>query len=238
MKTVLARTLLLTGVSIFPALAGNQVLLRNLNSADGTPTVLAAGGSGRLFVISTLPTTGAQISRVVELDLTGARLASLDLAQMEYPAAAVTDGQGDLIVVGQDPAYQAVVLKIDPQLHGAVTLTSLPARINAVTADASGNIYLTGIVSSASFPVTAGAYQTTPPVAGNFGSAAYAFVSEISPAGKMVYSTYFGSDGTYCVGGSFCVGKFGVTTGTAIALDASGSVYVTGTNGIVFSARK
>ena len=229
MKTVLARTLLLTGVSIFPALAGNQVLLRNLNSADGTPTVLAAGGSGRLFVISTLPTTGAQISRVVELDLTGARLASLDLAQMEYPAAAVTDGQGDLIVVGQDPAYQAVVLKIDPQLHGAVTLTSLPARINAVTADASGNIYLTGIVSSASFPVTAGAYQTTPPVAGNFGSAAYAFVSEISPAGKMVYSTYFGSDGTYCVGGSFCVGKFGVTTGTAIALDASGDVVIAGT---------
>jgi uncharacterized protein (TIGR03437 family) len=166
---------------------------------------------------------------VVELDLTGARLASLDLAQMQSPAAAVTDAQGDLIVVGQDPAYNGIVLKLDPQLHGAVTLTSLPARITAVAADASGNIYLTGITSSASFPVTTGAYQTKPPIMADFGSSAYAFVSKISPAGQVLYSTYFGSDGTNCMGGSFCVGKFGVTTGTAIALDASGGVVIAGT---------
>src|ERR1035438_9384304 len=112
-KTTLARTLLFTSVCISSAIAGNQVLLRNLNSADGTPTVLAAGGSGQIFVISTLPATGAQISRVVELDLTGTRLASLDLTQMAYPAAAVTDAQGDLIVVGQNSTYQGIVLKLD-----------------------------------------------------------------------------------------------------------------------------
>ncbi len=88
MKTILTRTLLFTGVSIFPAVAGNQVLLRNLNPADGTPQILAAGGSGQPLVISTLTSiAGQQISRVVELDVSGSRLASLDLTQMEYPAA-------------------------------------------------------------------------------------------------------------------------------------------------------
>jgi hypothetical protein len=43
--TILARTLLFAGVGILPALAGNQVLLRNLTSSDGTPAVLAAEGS-------------------------------------------------------------------------------------------------------------------------------------------------------------------------------------------------
>ena len=230
MKTILARMLLFTGVSVFPAVAGNQVLLRNLNSADGTPTVLAAGASGQLFVISTLTSTAEQqISRVVELDSSGSRLASLDLTQMEYPAAAVTDAQGNLIVVGQDQTYQGIVLKLDPQLHTALTLTSLPATVHAVTADGSGNIYVTGSTSSASFPVTTGAYQTTPPIANNNGSAAYAFVSKISPAGQVIYSTYFGSDVTSCTGGSYCIGKFAVTSGAAIALGASGAVVIAGT---------
>ncbi len=229
MKTILARTLLFTGVSIFPAVAGNQVLLRNLNSADGTPQILTVGGSGQLFVISTLNSTAEQqVSRVVELDPSGFRLASLDLAQMEYPAAAVTDEQGNLIVVGQDQTYQGIVLKLDPQLHSAVTLASLPATVRAVTADGSGNIYVTGSTSSTSFPVTAGAYQTKPPTASPYGSAAYAFVSKISPAGQLLYSTYFGSDVTICDGGSYCMGKFGATAGTAIALNASGAVVIAG----------
>ena len=45
MKAILARTVLFTGVCIFPAVAGNQILLRNLSSADGAPKILLAGGS-------------------------------------------------------------------------------------------------------------------------------------------------------------------------------------------------
>ena len=80
----------------------HQVLLRNLNSADGVPTLLAAGPIGQIYVVSTLTsnTLQRQISRVVELDLTGARLATLDLVQLEYPAAAITDSHGNLIVQG------------------------------------------------------------------------------------------------------------------------------------------
>lgn len=229
MKTIWARALLFAGVSIFPALAGNQVLLRNFNSSDGTPVMLATGASGQLFVLSTLPSGMLQLTRVVELDLTGTRLASFDLTAMERPTAEITDPQGNLIVVGYDQGLQGIVVKVNAQLSAVTTLLSLPARISAVALDASGNIYLTGTTSSAAFPVTTGAYQTKPPTSDIHGAAAYAFVSEISPTGKLVYSTYFGSDPTDCRGGSFCVGKFGVTDGTAIAIDASGAVVIAGT---------
>ena len=228
MKTIFARTLLLTGVGILPVLAGNQVLLRNLNSDDGTPKVLAAGASGQLYVISTTTTAAPQISRMVKLDLNGTRLASIDMAQMATARAAVSDSQGDVIIVGADRLYNGIVVKVDSQMASATTLASLPAMLNAVALDGSGNMYLTGTTSSATFPLSAGAYQTTPPYSGAVGGAAYAFVTELSAAGKVIYSTYFGSDLTQCMGGSFCVGKYATTSGTAIALDASGAVVIAG----------
>jgi uncharacterized protein (TIGR03437 family) len=223
--------LLLAGVCIFTAEAGNQVLLRNLNPADGTPQILAADRSGHLFVISTFTAaSGHPATRVVELDLNGSRLASLDLAQMALPAAAVTDAQGNLIVAGADASYQGLILKLDPQLHGTVFSKSLPANVNAAAVDGSGNIYITGTTSSAAFPVTAGAYQTKPPVGDNFGTAFYAVLSEISPGGdQLLYSTYFGGNYTNCFGGSACVGVYGRTSGTAIAVDSSGALVIAGT---------
>jgi uncharacterized protein (TIGR03437 family) len=234
-NTILAPTLLLAGVGIVPVFAGNQILLRNFNSSDGTPIVLAAGTSGQLYVASELlPTSTTQITRVVELDLNGVRLASIDLPGMLYLNAAVVDSKGDLIVAGENQTYQGILLKIDPQLANATTLVSLPATLSAIALDGAGNIYVTGHTSSVSFPVTAGAYQTTPPYNGDprlptYGFATYAFVTEVSPAGTLLYSTYFGSDATACNGGSFCINKFGTTYGTAIAVDASGGVVIAGT---------
>ncbi len=77
-----------------------------------------------------------------------------------------------------------------------------------LTLDPSGNIYLTGITASSDFPVTPGAYQTTPsstPGAGN------SFLSEFSPTGSIVYSTYVPGGQT-----------------TAIAVNSSGNAFVTG----------
>jgi len=231
MKTILAWTLLLTGVGTCAVAAGNQVLLRTLNPADGLPQVLASDSQDHLFVISTVsPASGQQTSKVVELDLNGSSLASLDIPQLVYPTAAVTDAQGNLIVAGQNTALQGIILKLDPQLHNVLFSTSMPATIKAVAVDVVGNIYVTGSTSSASFPVTAGAYQSKSPAGDNFGNAVYAFVTEISLGGdQLVYSTYFGSDGTTCNGGSFCIGKFGGTVGTTIAVDASGAVVIAGT---------
>ena len=153
-KGLLKWALMLSAVLNSGLAAGNQILLRNLDPSDGTPEGLAADNNGHLFVVSSLP--GQSGTRIVKLDLNGTRLAFFDGAGLNYPAVA-TDAQGNVVVVSGN-----AILKLDSQLQGVLLSMSLPATISAVAIGSSGNIYVTGSTSSPSFPVTAGAYQTTP----------------------------------------------------------------------------
>lgn len=84
----------------------------------------------------------------------------------------------------------------------------------AIAADASGNAYLTGVTSSVNFPIAGSALQRTKGVAQD------AFVSKFNPQGSaLIYSTFLGGNGT--------------DKANAIAVDASGNVYLTG---ITFSS--
>ena len=88
-----------------------------------------------------------------------------------------------------------------------------------VAIDALGNAYVTGVTWSPNFPTTSGAFQPT------FGGGTCwgdpctdAFVSKLNAAGSaLVYSTYLGGSGG--------------DGGAGIAVDASGSAYVTGSAG-------
>jgi hypothetical protein len=76
-----------------------------------------------------------------------------------------------------------------------------------IATDASGSAYVTGLSYSTDFP-TQNAYQLDQPFAD-------AFVTKLSPSGtSLVYSTYLGG--------------YANDFGSAIAVDASGSAYVTG----------
>ena len=82
---------------------------------------------------------------------------------------------------------------------------------SGIALDSSGNAYVTGGTDSANFPTTAGAFQRTK----GAGQSEDVFVTKINPQGSaLVYSTYLGS--------SEPEGGFG------IAVDGSGSAYVTG----------
>jgi hypothetical protein len=77
-----------------------------------------------------------------------------------------------------------------------------------IAADASGNAYITGQTSSTDFPVTAGSSLT-------FGGSQDAFVAKVNADGtELVYSG--------------CIGSSGDEEGHGIAVDGSGSAYVTG----------
>jgi hypothetical protein len=80
---------------------------------------------------------------------------------------------------------------------------------NGIAVDGSGDAYVTGSTASTNFPTTSGALQTTS------GGGTDAFISKVNAAGSsLVYSTYLGGSGT--------------DAGNAIALDASGEAFVTG----------
>ena len=138
-------------------------------------------------------------------------------------AGVALDGAGNIYVAGSTSAsdlpvaggYQtqlsgnqdAYVVKLNPGATAAIFTTYLGARrattaTNALAVDSAGGVYVTGTTSSTSFPLTPGAYQST----------GTQFVVRLKPGGNaLAYSTRVPG---------------GVA---AIAVDAAGSAYLTGT---------
>ena len=95
-------------------------------------------------------------------------------------------------------------------VEGAAPFNNTP--LGGIAVDAHGNIYMTGVTDSTSFP-TKNALQPT--FGGGFSDA---FVAEINPslvgAASLVYSTYLGGSD--------------YDEGNGVAVDSSGNAYVTG----------
>jgi len=107
------------------------------------------------------------------------------------------DGTGDLL--------------IDPLLYSTFLGGRGDDVGNGIAVDASGAAYVTGYTWDASpdFPVTAGAYDTTP------NGVRDVFVAKLGASGSgLLYSTFLGGSAT--------------DIGWAIAVDAAGAAYVTG----------
>ena len=85
-----------------------------------------------------------------------------------------------------------------------------------VRVDETGNAYVYGTTSSSNFPTTAGVTQ------GSLAGGADVFVTKLNPTGTAVlYSTYLGGSGNDTASGGTA----------AIALDATGNVYLVGRTG-------
>jgi hypothetical protein len=96
---------------------------------------------------------------------------------------------------------------------GATCWPSPYSAINGIAVDGSGNAYAAGITNTYNFPTTQNAYLTTNSTQQN---ATVGFVSQFSGSGALDYSTYFYESS-------------GILTNIdAIAVDGSGSAYVTG----------
>ena len=83
---------------------------------------------------------------------------------------------------------------------------------NGIAVDSAGNAYVTGITTSADFPVTTGAFQTQTKAPSGTSTV---FVSKLNPTGTaLIYSTYLGGSGG--------------DAGYGIALDSNNNAYITG----------
>ncbi|HEY4741676.1 MAG TPA: SBBP repeat-containing protein [Candidatus Acidoferrales bacterium] len=106
-------------------------------------------------------------------------------------------------------------LIIDPVLQYSTFLGGTTSdTANAIAVDSNGDAFITGRTSSADFPTTSGASQTS------LRGATNAFVTELNPTGSaLVYSTYLGGTNASGTNGD---------QGMAIAIDSQGDAYVTG----------
>ncbi len=91
----------------------------------------------------------------------------------------------------------------------------------AIALDVTGRAHLTGFTNSTGFPTTAGAFDTS------YNDDGDAFVTKLNVAGSALsYSTFLGGTG---------VGGTGYDSGSGIAVDGTGSAWVTGrTDSVVY----
>jgi hypothetical protein len=117
-----------------------------------------------------------------------------------YDRSIGRSGDVDVFVSKLNAAGTALVWSTYIGMAGSVE------RAVGIAVDAAGSAYVTGQTATSTYPVTAGAWQKGSAAGGSF-------VTKLSPQGNaLVYSTYVA----------------GATT-DAIAVDAGGSAYVTGT---------
>jgi hypothetical protein len=142
------------------------------------------------------------------------------LPQAITPKAMTVDSAGNALILGLSGTGYNTVIKLNPtgtaMLYATTVGTSnfdstgglVPAGVYIRT-DSSGNAYVSGRAGSdTGFPTTPGAFQTT--LIGLYS----AFVFKLDTTGVLSYSTLLGSGGFETV--------------TGIAVDGSGSAYISG----------
>lgn len=113
-----------------------------------------------------------------------------------------------LAAVSLPPAADAAAITWATYLGGSGDEAQVPLAGEVhVARDGAGNVYLAGTTRSADFPTTAGADR-------DLDGGADVFVTKLSPAGTVLYSTYLGGP---CEDAAHDV-----------AVDAAGNAYVTG----------
>jgi hypothetical protein len=161
------------------------------------------------------------------------RLVPASLSYASYlpgPAYAIAvDSAGEAFVAGATspnvygtgPAY---VARLNAAGTGVAYLTYLSSTgystAGGIALDSAGDAYVIGWTNSTTFPTTANAAF---PASAAFpaGNTEAGFVTELSPTGSILYSTYLpGAD----------LGCFN-SPGGAVAVDGSGAIYVTGSAG-------
>uniref|UniRef100_Q022E8 Uncharacterized protein n=1 Tax=Solibacter usitatus (strain Ellin6076) TaxID=234267 RepID=Q022E8_SOLUE len=200
-------------------LQGNTYVTGNTGSLDFPvkgPIQAKTGGSGDAFVAKLNP-AGALVYATY-----------LGGGANDSGSAIALDAAGNAYIVGitfstdfptknpfqaaKGAQQDAFVAKINPAGSSLVYSTYLGGNNvdegYAIAVDASGNAYVTGYTASTNFPLQS-------PFRASNAASVDAFVTKINPAGSaLVYSTYLGGTAT--------------DYGTAIAVDSSGSAYVTG----------
>lgn len=147
------------------------------------------------------------VSYLIKLSPAGDRVVYQNMLAFQ-PSAMAVDPAGNVYLAGNDSVQK---LAADGTTVVYTTTIGQNLTLIGLAADTGGRAYVTGWSSGSGFQTTPGALQQTPP---NPASGPDAFVVRLKPAGAIDYSSY--------LGGSSQAQPWG------IAVDASGSAFVTG----------
>ncbi len=195
----------LTSSTDFPTSSPYQAS-RN-GSQDAFVTKLNAAGSA--LVYSTyLGGSSSDLARGIAVDAAGSAYVAGDTLSSNFPTVSPIQGSYaggiDAFAVKFNAAGSA--LTYATYLGGGSSDSAY-----GIAVDAGGNAYLSGTTTSTDFP-------TSSPYQGSSGGGQDAFVTKLNAAGSaLVYSTYLGGSGS--------------ENGQSIAVDGTGSAYVTGFTG-------
>jgi hypothetical protein len=183
----------------------NPVQAANGGGNDVFVAKLNSTGNGLVYC-TYLGGTGDDRAFGIAVDSTGAAYVTGWTQSANFP---VRNALQASLAGGQN----AFVAKLTPAGNGLAYSTFLGGKSsdsgNGIAVDSGGNVYIVGDTTSANFPVSASGFQKT------YHGGQDAFVAKVSSSGAtLVYSTYIG-------GGNF-------DHGAAIAVDASGTTYITG----------
>ena len=191
---------------------------------DGFIAKLSADGSTLLYATYLGGSFGSTDIHGIAVDSSGSAYVTGPTFASTFPTTSGALKPQCTLIVGPNVCADAFVTKLDPTgsnlvystfLGGTPTSTganiSAPDVANAIAVDSNGNAYIGGAAGSPDFPVTSGAFQTSPPSPG----ITHGFLSVLNPAGTaLVFSTFLGGTEKDVVNG--------------VALDPLNNVYVTG----------
>ncbi|HXB75120.1 MAG TPA: SBBP repeat-containing protein [Candidatus Acidoferrales bacterium] len=201
----------------FPVTSGG-----NLGTPPGPSSqrsfVVKLDPSGTLLFSALLGGSAASAAQAVAVNAAGRIVVSGIVSDVSGPAFPSTAGAHSIANTANHP----YLLELDPT--GTKTVFSATGiGGSALALDPSGNIYLAGSTNLLDYPTTPGAYQSTfpafqicaaPPCSGTFQGASQ-YVTKVDPTGStLIYSTAVTGNGN--------------TTNAGVAVDAAGSVYLTG----------
>jgi hypothetical protein len=206
-------------------LAGSQDAFLAKFSPDGSSIIYSTylGGSTLNNIGGSTTQTGYSVSvdPAGEAVVAGVTMATNFPTAAAFQSSVSTDQFGDWGEYGFVTKFSVTgdSLLYSTYLSGATintTASYCPAcfpdsEVLAVVTDSSGDAYVTGYTSTTDFPVTTGAITTSYP--GDYLSSV-GFVSKFDNTGTIVYSTYLGG--------------LSSTLLDAIAVDSTGSAFVTG----------
>jgi hypothetical protein len=226
------RTLIQPPPRIYQTIAGHRQPVAGgylLTGRDRFRFRLGAYDHGRPLVIDPvlaystyLGGSGADFGAAIAVDGAGSAYVTGRTDSEDFPT---TPGALDTSFLGPVVfccGSDAFVTKLAPSGASLVYSTYLGGTqfdgATGIAVDASGSAYLTGATDSADFPTTPGALDTSYP-----GALDDSFVAKLAPDGaSLVYSTFLGGSGVCRRCGDYS---------DAIAVDASGSAYLTGSTG-------